>query len=147
MNDKIENIVVLLLRWFLGVVFIYAAVGKILDPITFAGQIDNYRILSYIFISPLATILPWVELLCGLLLIIGHWLRGASLLTVAMNLVFIIAIASAMIRGLDIDCGCFSLRAQGSQVGLRRIVEDVVFLAAATLIWRYETGKENRGKN
>ncbi len=137
MNNKIEKIVVLFLRWFLGVVFIYAAVGKIMDPSTFAGQIDNYRILPYIFIGPMAAILPWVELLCGLLLIIGRWLNGASLLTIAMNVVFIIAIASAMIRGLDIECGCFSLQSQGSQVGLRRILEDVIFLVSAALIWRH----------
>jgi len=45
--------------------------------------------------------------------------------------VFIVAISSAMIRGLDIDCGCFAVGGGGSQVGLMRLLEDIAFLAAS----------------
>jgi len=135
MSKGLEKIIILLLRWFLGVVFIYAAIGKIIDPNTFAEQVDNYRLLPWILVIAVAVILPWVELLTALLLLIGRWLAAASLWVIAMNLVFIMAIFSAMVRGLNIDCGCFSLHSQGSQVGLHRVLEDVVFLLAAGLIF------------
>jgi putative oxidoreductase len=145
MSSRTKKIITLLLRWFLGLVFVYAAVGKITDPAGFAGQIDNYRILPWILVGIIAAILPWVELLCGLLLLTGQWLRGAALWVMAMNLVFIIAIASAMIRGLSIECGCFALQAQAGQVGLARILEDVVFLLTAAVIYRQTDGTDSAG--
>jgi putative oxidoreductase len=135
MNSRTEKILGLILRWFLGSVFIYAAVGKIWNPAGFAEQIDNYRLLPWILVTCVAFILPWIELLSAIFLLIGRWLRGASLWMIAMNAVFILAITSAMWRGLDIDCGCFSLQAQASRVGFQRLVEDGIFLLAAMMIF------------
>lgn len=136
MNEKTKNALLLLLRWFLAVVFIYAALGKIADPAAFAQQIDHYRLLPWPAVAAAAVVLPWLELLCGLLLIGGRWIQGASLWLIVLNGVFIAAIASAMVRGLDIDCGCFSLPGHPSQVSLQRIVEDVFFLLIAVLTFR-----------
>ncbi len=136
MNDKTKNTLLVLLRWFLAVVFIYAALGKIADPAAFAEQIDHYRLLPWPAVATAAMVLPWLELLCGLLLIGGRWIQGASLWLIVLNAVFIVAIASAMVRGLDIDCGCFSLPGQASQVSLHRIVEDLFFLLIAVLSFR-----------
>ena len=134
MNKKLDWIV-LALRWFLAAVFIYAGVGKILNPAAFAEDIDNYRMLPYILVTIMAAIMPWLEVLCGLLLIFGKWLKGATLLLIAMNFVFIIAIGSALARGLDISCGCFAVSDDGIKVGYKRLLEDVVFLVAAAIIY------------
>jgi uncharacterized membrane protein YphA (DoxX/SURF4 family) len=121
----------------LGVIFIYAGVGKVLNPINFAHDIDNYRMLPYVLVSLMAIILPWVEIIAGLLLIFGRFLLGSSFVFMAMNLVFIIAISAALARGLDIDCGCFSLSAAGSKVGVVRLIEDIVFFVmAAVVFWQ-----------
>ncbi|HPI73450.1 MAG TPA: MauE/DoxX family redox-associated membrane protein [bacterium] len=136
MNDKTKYALLILLRWFLAVVFIYAALGKIADPAAFAQQIDHYRLLPWPAVAAAAVVLPWLELLCGLLLIGGRWIQGASLWLMTLNGVFIIAIASAMVRGLDIDCGCFSLQGHASRVSLQRIVEDVLFLLIAALTFK-----------
>ncbi len=124
-----------LLRLGLGALFIYASLGKIIDPAGFALSIDNYRMLPAFLVALMAAVLPWLELLCGLALLFDCWTPGASLLIFGMNAVFIIAIASAMARGLDISCGCFSTSGAGSRAGLARLVEDLFFLAAAGCIY------------
>ncbi|MDZ7370398.1 MAG: DoxX family membrane protein [candidate division KSB1 bacterium] len=123
----------LILRLILGVIFIWAAVGKIFDPAQFAENIDNYRLLPYFLTTLTAAILPWLELICGLLLILGRKVAAASLIIIVLNCIFILAIGSAVARGLDIDCGCFSA---GSKVGWVRLIEDFALLAVAVVIWR-----------
>jgi len=91
--------------------------------------------LPELLVALMAAVLPWLELLCGLALLLNRWTPGASLLIVLMNAVFIVAIASAMARGLDISCGCFSTSPSGSRAGLARLLEDLFFLAAAG--WLY----------
>ena len=135
MKNNKWNWLVLILRLFLAAVFIYAGVGKILNPAAFAEDIDNYSMLPYLLVTIMAAIMPWVEVLCGLLLIFGKWIKGATLLLIAMNFVFIIAIGSALARGLDISCGCFAMSDDGIKVGYKRLLEDVVFLVAAVIIY------------
>ncbi len=90
-----------------GGVFIYAGVIKALDPIRFASDIDNYKILLWTISVRLAFYLPWLEIFCGLALIARRlYLGGLSILTVLTS-IFIIATIAAKIRGLDITCGCF----------------------------------------
>jgi putative oxidoreductase len=90
-----------------GCIFVYAGVLKALDPIRFASDIDNYKILPWAISVRLAFYLPWLEILCGLALIARRlYLGGLSILTVLAS-IFIIATIAAKIRGLDITCGCF----------------------------------------
>ena len=140
MNKKWKKIILIVIRIALAIVFIYAAIPKIIDPTQFAQDIDNYKILPYFAVTILAIILPWLELLVGLFLIVGIWLPAAAFITAALNIVFIIAIASAMYRGLDIDCGCFSTG--DSLVGWKRLFEDFFLLIASVYILK-ETLPEN----
>ena len=138
------DILEFVLRWALALVFIYAGAVKIMDPNGFAEQIDNYRVLPYILVTLMAAILPWIEILCGLLLILGKGIRGSSLILVALNVVFLIAISSAMARGLDITCGCFAVTDEGSRVGFTRLGEDLLFVAAAGFVyWKAVAGGED----
>jgi uncharacterized membrane protein YphA (DoxX/SURF4 family) len=83
----------------------------------------------------LGVVLPWVEVLVGILLIRGLWRREAALLTAAMLIVFIGAVASTLVRGIDIEnCGCFSLDAHGRAAGLTLILQDLGLLAAALVL-------------
>jgi putative oxidoreductase len=91
----------------IGGVFIYAGVIKALDPIGFANDIDNYKILPWTIGVRLAFYLPWLEILCGLALIARRlYLGGLSILTALIS-IFIVATVAAKVRGLDITCGCF----------------------------------------
>ncbi len=131
-------------RVALGAVFIYAAVGKIAQPAEFAREVDNYRLLPYVAVVLTAVVLPWLELLCGVGLIVRRWATGSALLVAIMLAVFTAALVSALVRGLDISCGCFALSGEASKVSLVRVFEDCVMLAAAVWIWWREEVRRNR---
>jgi uncharacterized membrane protein YphA (DoxX/SURF4 family) len=71
----------ILLRLFLGAIFVYASFDKIFRPSAFAEIIYNYQILPEAFINFTSIFLPWLELHLGLLLILGFWLPGAVLIS------------------------------------------------------------------
>ena len=58
-------------------------------------------------------VLPWVELLCGLALFANVWPESVLTLAAALFVVYILATGQACARGLDISCGCFSLKTIG----------------------------------
>jgi uncharacterized membrane protein YphA (DoxX/SURF4 family) len=113
-------------RVLVGLVFIYASIDKLANPAYFAGTIQNYQILPDSLINLVAIILPWLELICGILLISGLWHQSAAILISTLIIIFILAIGSVILRGLDIQCGCFG---SGSAANFGRIVEDLFLLA------------------
>jgi len=127
--DLVSNrYAVLISRLVLGTVFIWAAVGKIGQADLFADLIDSYRILPYYMVNIPAIVLPWVELLCGVCLIIGFRTRGSALLVSVMLAAFLIALGINIVRGVDMDCGCFGFSGEGR--GLKEAFwMDLLFLA------------------
>ncbi len=116
----------------IGGVFIYAALPKIGDLESFAGQIHNYRLLPLPVENLFAMTLPWIELVIGLALVLGIRSRSGAVLATGLMAVFMVAIAQAVARGLDIECGCFGT-ADGTDVGVARLLEDTGFLLLAVL--------------
>jgi putative oxidoreductase len=93
-------------------IFIYAGALKALDPVQFASDIDNYKILPWPVSVALAFYLPWLEIFCALGLVFRFLYRGAlSILTLSI-LIFTLATIAAKVRGLDITCGCFGHASQ-----------------------------------
>ena len=111
-------------RIVLGVVLIYASIDKIIHPDAFAKLIGNYNVLPFGLENVVAIILPTLELIVGCCLILGIMLDGSSIITAGMMIVFIFALSQAMIRGIDVSCGCFNVSEaeEGSQIGFRRII-------------------------
>jgi putative oxidoreductase len=135
-SSRMETIFNLALRLILGAIFIFAGVLKIYQPAKFALDIANYRLLPHELINMFAITLPWVEVLAGLFLILGIWLKPSALLVLAMTMMFFFAISSALARGLNIECGCFGT-VGGGKVGLSKLAEDTALLClAAWLTWR-----------
>jgi uncharacterized membrane protein YphA (DoxX/SURF4 family) len=95
----------------LGLIFIAAALPKIVDPPAFAQMIYNYRILPGELVNLTALGLPWLELLLGIALVFGIWRRTALAIVGAMLVGFIVAIAFNIGRGNIIDCGCLAVAA------------------------------------
>jgi hypothetical protein len=95
----------------LGAIFIAAALPKIADPPSFAHMIYNYRVLPGGLINLSALVMPWVELLAGLALILGVWVRPARWIVTLLLATFMIAITINLLRGNAIDCGCFDVSA------------------------------------
>ena len=97
----------------LGAVFLVAALPKITDPPAFAHMIYNYRLVPGALVNGLALVMPWIELVVGILLILGAWRREAALVAAMLLLVFLGAIGWNLARGHAIDCGCFDVRSAG----------------------------------
>lgn len=112
-------------RLVIGAVFIIAALDKIVDPNAFAKNILNYLIVPNQFINLMALVLPWLELLCGIALVLGLWVRTSAAIAGALLVIFIAAVSSAMIQGLDINCGCFSQKGEGTKVGWPKVFENI----------------------
>lgn len=130
-----------IVRICLGAVFLYAGMLKIVDTTAFAGSIAAYRLFPYFFNFLVAAILPWLEVICGVVLVTGWRTRPAAFLILLLNLFFTAALLSALVRGLEIDCGCF--RPGAADPPLMAIGRDLIFMAMAGLViwqdWRRST--------
>ena len=94
-------------RISLGGLFLYAGSAKIGSPQSFADSIASFRLLPVPLIDPAALGLPPLEILLGLWLISGWQRRQAAFSTLALTGFFLLALASALVRGIPVDCGCF----------------------------------------
>ena len=121
------------IRVLLGLVFLVYGLDKISQPDVFARSIANYRLLPEVFINLMAVVLPWIEVLCGLLLIFGQWIRSAALVSGFLLVVFVIAVSITLVRGLDIHCGCFNTNA-GRKVGMKLLGEDLLLLGMSSVL-------------
>jgi cobalt-zinc-cadmium efflux system protein len=122
------------IRLILGAVFVLASVDKIIHPAAFAQAIYNYQILPDALINLTAIILPWLELLLGILLISGLWLPGAAVLVNLLLLAFFGALVFNVARGLDVHCGCFTASTEGTPATTWYLIRDTVFLVLGCVL-------------
>ncbi len=150
----------LVLRLVLGGIFIAAGVTKIWpvqvhasppfvtvssyapDVAGFADSILNYRVPPRVLTNLVAITLPWIEILAGAMLVLGLWKRASALVITVLMVVFLLAITQAVVRGLNIKCGCFGT-VEGRKVGLIALAEDAAMFAAA--IWLARLDQEGEG--
>ena len=130
-NFYSNKYLLLIIRIILGFIFIYAGAEKISDPEAFAISISNYRLLPTAAINFFAIILPWIELVAGILLIFGIAVKENSSILFSMLLVFTIAIVISLFRGLSIDCGCFG---KGTQIGLYKLGENTLMIIGTIIL-------------
>jgi uncharacterized membrane protein YphA (DoxX/SURF4 family) len=132
--------VLLVLRLVLAAVFVYAAVHKIGRPLAFADEIHTYGVVDYgppLYV--MAIVLPWLELLCGLSLLTGVFIRGSALVLLGLNAMFLAVIAKKTAGFMHIgtpfmkvyfDCGC----GFGSTYAWKKLLEDAVYLVIAAAL-------------
>jgi putative oxidoreductase len=109
---RTSNIFWRILDFVLAGIFVYAGAVKAFDPVQFANDIDNFKILPWPVSVALAFYLPWLEILCALGLVFRFLYRGALSILSTSIVVFTLAITAAKVRGLDITCGCFGHASQ-----------------------------------
>lgn len=140
---KGRALVALALRLGLAALFLVAGALKLGDPTRFAIEITNYRLLPAL--APyLAVTLPPVEIVLGLALVVMPlpWRRGALVGLGALLVMFTIAVAQVVGRGINVDCGCFG-GASGPVTAIT-VARDLVLLLAVGLLWWLEP-KESGG--
>ncbi|MEO6785808.1 MAG: MauE/DoxX family redox-associated membrane protein [Chthoniobacteraceae bacterium] len=130
MNPPAKPLCGVALRWLIGLVLIWAALGKLANPHEFFTTLLAYRLpLPAAFTKAAAIVLPWLELLCGLLLLADHLTSAALAWALVLFAGFTLATGQAWLRGLHISCGCLDLRLIGIRPGsgLGAFLESVRF--------------------
>ena len=126
----------------IGGLFIYAGVVKVVDPAEFARDIDNYKMLPWQVSVWLGLYLPWVEIFCGLALIVRVLYRGSVFILTALMALFIVITIIAKARGLDISCGCFGHASKYLSFAWH-LALDFVVLAAILALRRHDALPES----
>lgn len=122
-----------------GLFFGIAAMVKVLDPEAFLSSLLTYQVFPYELALVLAYFAPALELVVALGLVTGIWRKGAALLTVLMLLLFIALVAQGMVRGLQMDCGCFGEnQLQTTSDYLLKIGQNALLLLAVAGAWLVE---------
>jgi uncharacterized membrane protein YphA (DoxX/SURF4 family) len=129
-----------MVRIVLGGLFLVSGIAKILDPIRFLFTLRAFRLLPGIFEPFLALFLPWLEVVLGLFILLGLFLRTCSLMLGCLNFLFMMAIVSVMLRGFEIDCGCFGLLADvlplPDMADYRAVVRNLVLIGMCAYLYR-----------
>lgn len=133
MSATVLNAGVLVLRLVLGAIFVVAGVSKVGHADLFAAQIAGFRLLPSAVVAPLALGLPFLEILLGGYLIVGLFTRAAAWAAVALLAVFDLAIASAVVRGLTVSCGCFGPN-DATVTTWTEVARDAVFVVLAAIV-------------
>jgi putative oxidoreductase len=94
-------------RLALGAIFLYAAATKLPDMAAFAKNVANYRLLPAPIVPWVASVVVGVEIAVGLALVSGLAARAAALVVSVMLAAFIGGLSQALLRGIDLRCGCF----------------------------------------
>ncbi|MBI4625757.1 MAG: hypothetical protein HY736_21370 [Verrucomicrobia bacterium] len=116
-SHRVPDLLAVAARWLLAAVFLYLGLGKALHPVEFLKLVRQYGVFEDpLLLNLVAAVLPWFEVICGLLLLAGVTVRGAVWLLVAMLIPFtaLILLRALAIRELGalpfcaikFDCGC-----------------------------------------
>ncbi len=118
----------LVARIVIGAVFIYASLDKISSPAEFARIVYNYHLLPGQLINLLAITMPWVELICGISVFLGIYKEGGILIIGFMLAVFAVSIGINLFRGVDLECGCFTVSSRAKSNSLGLLLRDFGYL-------------------
>jgi putative oxidoreductase len=118
-------------RLFLAAVFVYSGYVKLQEPLQFAVAIHAYKLAPETMEYPLATYLPWLELLLGLLVLSGWKIRYSAMAATGLLFFFIVILSITYARGIEANCGCFSL---DDRISIKTIVRDSLFIIPAIFL-------------
>jgi putative oxidoreductase len=136
-KHRTANLIWRILDFVLAGIFIYAGALKAFDPVQFASDIDNYKILPWPVSVALAFYLPWLEIFCALGLVFRFLYRGALSILTASIVVFTLATIAAKVRGLDITCGCFGHASQNWSFPAHLVTNLAILAALLALFFAY----------
>jgi putative oxidoreductase len=126
----------LALRIYVGCIFIYASLNKIPDPGVFAENIAAYQILPYWGLHLVAIILPWIELICGVFLILGLRTRAAASILGGLLFLFTLFVIINILRDSPISCGCFGT--VGEAVSWRKVTINTIWLLMTIQVFFFD---------
>ena len=133
----------LVARLVTGGVWIVAGALKLPDPAASVRAVRAYDLLPEAIVPTVGHLLPVLEVVIGVCLVLGLLTRAAAVISALLFLAFIVGIASAWSRGLQIECGCFGgggFSADATDDYPWEIARDVGLLVLSLwLVWRPRT--------
>ena len=123
------------LRMIIGGVFILSSFNKLYDPVHFKEAILMYKILPDTLASISAIVLPWVEFVCGVLIILNCYTKSSALILSGVLIAFIGAISLNLARGMIHDCGCFDFFGFKEEISVFIVLRDIVLLGLTAVIY------------
>ena len=142
-SARVRDVVGTVARLGLAAVFLVSGVLKAVDPDAAYVAVRAYDVLPKAGVALVAGILPWLEIVLGLLLLAGLATRVVAVASAGLLVVFIAGVTQAWARGLSIDCGCFggggAVDPGQTTYGLELLRDAGFLLMAAWLIVRPRT--------
>jgi len=121
---------------FIGLIFVLSGIEKIADPAGFSDAIANYKLMPNFIINFFAISIPWIELVCGILIIFNQNIKENAFIYLSLMSIFTIMVLIAVLRGLDIDCGCFGTQ-NVQAVGITKIIENLALIFLGVYVFIY----------
>lgn len=139
----LESSALLILRVALGGLMAYAGFMKLLEPQQFAFALKGYDVFDpqthgYLLVLA-AFVVPWLELISGLLLAVGLWTRASATTIFALLLTFTLVLVSVLMRDMDLECTCFGkadVICSGAIGGCHIWRNSVLMLVSLLILWR-----------
>jgi len=142
-SARVRDVVGTVARLGLAAVFLVSGVLKAVDPDAAYVAVRAYDVLPKAGVALVAGILPWLEVVLGLLLLVGLATRVVAVASAGLLVVFIAGVTQAWARGRSIDCGCFggggAVDPGQTTYGLELLRDAGFLLMAAWLIVRPRT--------
>lgn len=132
-----SKVLALLFRLYLGGIFVYASMYKISFPGEFAQSVASYQIVPHWGVNLMAVIMPWLELICGILLIAGIRSKAAAAIIGGMLTIFALAIFTALVRDIPVGCGCF--QAVADPISWKTFARDMAWFAMTVQVYRFDS--------
>ncbi|HTB15266.1 MAG TPA: MauE/DoxX family redox-associated membrane protein [Bryobacteraceae bacterium] len=131
-----RGVLLICARLALAAVFLWAAYTKLRDPwMVFAMEIDAMHVVPGGMVDTVARVLPWVELVVGVLLVIGLKMRYVGAVATAVLGCFFGMLVFLYLKGFQGDCGCFG---PGEQLGPKTLARDGLLVALSGWVtWAY----------
>ncbi len=132
-----SNRVRVIVRCTLGVVLLAAGVLKLIDPVRFYTDLSAYDVaVPDVAMRLVALTLPWLEFLCGGALLADFWPETVGFLVVCLCISFVVMLGQAVLRGLDLNCGCLGAGRGGLfRHPLAALIRACLMLAGAGWWW------------
>lgn len=125
----------------IGFLFLWSAYSKIVAPLRLFEMVQRYDLAPAVLSLAVAFVLPYVELVSGISLICGFLRKGSAIFVLLLCTMFILAQISVMVRGMEVDCGCFGQN--GQSVGWISLGKTTVVLFVSGII--FWSGSELHG--
>lgn len=145
MKIFLNKYLILLARLFIALIFIFSGIEKISSPDRFAESIINYKLFPIFSINIFAIVISWLELTTGMLLLFGIWIKENAAILEVLLFLFTLLVSVSVMRGLNIDCGCFGTRF-AERIGLVKIGENILLMFITYLLYKFDNAESDNAE-